>query len=103
MERTICCGDLRKQNAGQTHTLCGWIHSRRDHGGVLFCDVRDRTGIVQVVFKPENKDVFKLAESLGGEYVVQVTGKVAERPAGTINNNIATGEIEVEADPAGLI
>jgi aspartyl-tRNA synthetase len=96
MKRTIYCGDLRKQHAGQAHTLCGWIHSRRDHGGVLFCDLRDRSGLVQVVFRPERKDLFKQAQDLGGEYVVQVTGVVAERPTGTRNANILTGDIEVE-------
>jgi aspartyl-tRNA synthetase len=83
-------------------TLCGWIHSRRDHGGVYFCDLRDRTGIVQVVFKPEYKEVFEAAGTLGSEYVVSVSGQVAERPTGTQNKNIATGEIEVVASPAGL-
>ncbi len=102
MKRTSYCGDLRKKDAGKTVTLCGWVHSRRDHGGVLFCDLRDRSGLVQIVFKPENKEVFQVASTLGGEYVIQVTGKVSERPAGTINKNIATGEIELEVSPTGL-
>src|SRR4029077_3944795 len=103
MKRTSYCGELRKKDVGNRVTLCGWIHSRRDHGGVLFCDLRDRTGIVQIVFKPENKDVFQSAQGLGNEYVVAVTGKVSERPAGTQNKNLATGEVEVEVDPAGLV
>ncbi|OGR92271.1 MAG: aspartate--tRNA ligase [Elusimicrobia bacterium RIFCSPLOWO2_01_FULL_59_12] len=103
MKRTSYCGELSKKDAGKSVTLCGWIHSRRDHGGVLFCDLRDRTGLVQIVFKPENKEVFQAASTLGGEYVVQVSGRVTERPAGTQNKNIATGEIELEVDPAGLV
>jgi aspartyl-tRNA synthetase len=96
MRRTIYCGNLRKNHVGQTPTLCGWIHSRRDHGGVIFCDLRDRTGLVQIVFRPENKALFAKAQDLGNEYVVQVRGKVSERPAGTKNANIATGDVEVE-------
>lgn len=98
MKRTIYCGDLRKTHVGQSQTLCGWVHSRRDHGGVLFCDLRDRSGWVQVVFRPERADLFKRATDLGGEFVIQVTGKVAERPSGTRNANIPTGEVEFEAD-----
>ncbi len=95
MKRTSYCGDLRISHAGQSHTLYGWIHSRRDHGGVLFCDLRDRTGFVQIVFRPENKALFQKAQDLGSEYVVQVEGKVSERPAGTRNAALATGEVEV--------
>src|SRR5579863_3758233 len=96
MKRTVYCGDLRKKDVGQAHTLCGWIHSRRDHGGVLFCDLRDRTGFVQIIFRPENKSLFESAQHLGGEYVLEVTGKAALRPDGTRNPNIATGDIEIE-------
>ena len=88
---------------GKRHTLCGWVHSRRDHGGVLFCDLRDRSGLVQIVFRPENKEIFQRAGSLGGEYVVQVTGNVVERPAGTRNPNLPTGEVEVEADDLTIL
>lgn len=102
MKRTTHCGDLRKKDAGKTVTLCGWVHSRRDHGGVLFCDLRDRSGLVQIVFKPEHKTVFQTASNLGSEYVIQVTGKVMERPNGTVNKNIATGEVELEVSPEGL-
>lgn len=87
---------MRKNHVGQTPTLCGWIHSRRDHGGVIFCDVRDRSGLVQIVFHPENKDLFMRAQELGLEHVVQVRGKVSERPAGTKNANISTGDVELE-------
>ena len=103
MKRTIYCGDLRKNHAGQTVTLCGWIHSRRDHGGVVFCDLRDRTGLVQVVFHPEKADLFALAGTLGGEYVVQVTGLVTLRPEGTRNANIGTGDVEVEAQTLEIL
>src|ERR1051326_5423705 len=96
MKRTIYCGNLRKNHVGQASTLCGWIHARRDHGGVIFCDLRDRSGLVQIVFRPENKPLFEKAQNLGNEYVVQVRGKVAERPEGTKNANISTGEVEIE-------
>src|SRR6202035_2955506 len=97
MNRTSYCGDLRKNHVGQTVTLCGWIHSRRDHGGVLFCDLRDRTGLVQIVFRPEAPNrLFDLAQQLGNEYVVEITGKVLARPEGSQNKNIPTGEIEVD-------
>src|ERR1035437_6372889 len=98
MKRTNYCGDLRKSHAGQAMTLCGWIQSRRDHGGVVFCDLRDRTGLVQIVFHPENADLFKKAEQLGGEYVVQVSGKVTPRPEGTRNPNLGTGDVEIEVE-----
>jgi aspartyl-tRNA synthetase len=103
MKRTRYCGELSKQDLKQTVTLCGWIHSRRNHGGVIFCDLRDRTGLVQVVFRPESKAVFQIADGLGNEYVVQVTGQVAERPAGTENKKIPTGAVEIEVAPDGLI
>src|SRR5436305_11360984 len=103
VKRTIYCGDLRKSHEGQSMTLCGWIHSRRDHGGVVFCDLRDRTGLVQVVFRPENADLFKKAGALGGEYVVQVSGKVTARPEGTKNANIATGEVEIEVEALEIL
>lgn len=103
MNRTIYCGDLRKSHAGHPHTLCGWIHSRRDHGGVIFCDLRDRSGWVQVVFRPENKALFEKAQDLGNEYVVQVRGQVVERPEGTRNAHIATGDVEVEVTDLELL
>jgi aspartyl-tRNA synthetase len=102
MKRTVYCGDLRREHAGKRHTLCGWVHSRRDHGGVLFCDLRDRSGLVQIVFRPENK-FFQLAQSLGNEDVVELTGKVVERPAGTRNPNLPTGDVEVEVEDLVLL
>jgi len=103
MKRTIYCGDLRKNHAGQSVTLCGWIHSRRDHGGVVFCDLRDRTGLVQIVFHPEKADLFKRANDLGGEYVVQVAGQVAARPEGTRNPNLGTGDVEIEVESLEIL
>src|ERR1700689_2160264 len=103
MKRTKYCGDLRKNDAGHSATLCGWVHSRRDHGGVLFCDLRDRTGLVQVVFHPEKADLFKIASNLGSEYVVQVTGQVAARPDGTRNANIGTGDVEIDVEALEIL
>src|SRR5207248_1116391 len=94
---------LRKDHAGRKQTLCGWIHSRRDHGGVLFCDLRDRSGLVQIVFRPENKALFQKAQELGNEYVVQLEGTVAPRPEGTRNANIPTGDVEFNVDALEIL
>jgi aspartyl-tRNA synthetase len=94
--RTHTCGDLRAEHIGQEATLCGWVDSYRDHGGGLFVDLRDRYGKTQVVFSPESGDeVRELARSLRNEFVILVTGKVARRPEGTINEKLATGEVEL--------
>jgi aspartyl-tRNA synthetase len=93
--RTHKCGELTKQHTGQTVELCGWVHRRRDHGGVIFIDLRDRTGLVQVVFDPDVREAFSLAEHVRSEYVLKVAGTVRGRPEGTINPNMGTGEIEV--------
>ena len=103
MKRTSYCGDLRREHEGKKQTLCGWIHSRRDHGGVLFCDLRDRTGLVQIVFHPENQDLFQRAQNLGSEYVVCIRGQVAPRPEGTRNPNISTGEVEVNVEELEIL
>ncbi len=92
---TEYCGRVDRRFVGQAVTLCGWVHRRRDHGGVIFIDLRDREGLVQVVFDPASPDVFRLAESLRGEYCIQVTGTVRPRPEGTANSGLASGEIEV--------
>ncbi len=97
MLKTHNCGELRLSNEKQTVTLCGWINSRRDHGGVYFFDLRDRSGRVQIVASPNQKGAFAKAEELGSEYVVQVSGAVQKRPEGTQNLKIPTGEIEITA------
>ena len=91
----INCGSLTKKEVSSVVKLCGWIHRRRDHGGVIFFDLRDESGIVQVVYNPDDKDSFSLAESCRNEYVISVEGKVRERPDGTVNSDMDTGEIEV--------
>ena len=91
----INCGSLTKKEVSSVVKLCGWIHRRRDHGGVIFFDLRDESGIVQVVYNPDDKDSFSLAESCRNEYVISVEGKVRERPNGTVNSEMDTGEIEV--------
>ena len=98
-KRSHNCGVIGKELAGQQVVLCGWVAKRRDHGGLIFVDLRDRSGIVQVVVDPETAgESFKVAEDIRGEYVVKVAGKVAMRDAATVNANIATGEIEIMAE-----
>ncbi len=93
--RTTYCGLVTEALLGQTVTLCGWVNRRRDHGGVIFVDLRDREGYVQVVCDPDRPDMFKVAESLRNEFCVQVKGLVRARPEGTINENLKSGRIEV--------
>ena len=93
--RTHYCGQLNISNLGQTVTLCGWAHRRRDHGGVIFIDLRDREGLAQVVCDPDRAEMFKTAESVRNEFVLKVTGRVRRRPEGTTNANITSGEIEI--------
>ncbi len=95
MMRTHYCGQLNESLAEQEVTLCGWVHRRRDHGGVIFLDIRDREGLAQVVFDPDREETFALADRVRSEYVVKVTGKVRARPAGAVNPNMASGAIEV--------
>jgi aspartyl-tRNA synthetase len=95
MQRTTYCGLVTSAHLDQEMTLFGWVDRRRDHGGVIFLDLRDREGIVQVVFDPDAGDFFDLADKVRSEYVLQVTGKVRARSEATINPNMATGEIEV--------
>ena len=90
------CGEITSSNLKEEVTICGWIHRRRDHGGVIFLDVRDIKGICQVVVNPDNQESFKLAESIRNEFVVQISGLVRERLEGTVNKNMHTGEIEIE-------
>lgn len=98
MKRTNYCGDINAELINTTQTLCGWVQTYRNHGGVLFLDLRDRTGIVQVVVEPENKKAFEVAQTLRNEYVVCITGQVKARKEGYVNKNMKTGEIEVIAD-----
>ena len=93
--RSIYCGQVTEALLGQTVTLCGWVNRRRDHGGVIFVDLRDREGYVQVVCDPDRPEMFKVAEDLRNEFCVQVKGLVRARPEGTTNDNITTGKIEV--------
>jgi aspartyl-tRNA synthetase len=98
LKRTVSCGELRKSDVGRTAILNGWVDSARDHGGLVFVDVRDRYGVTQVVFNPDqDKDLHAQARDLKNEYVIAVEGEVKERPKGTVNAAIATGEVEVHA------
>ncbi len=104
MLKSHSCGVLRKEHAGTTVTLAGWVNRRRDHGGLVFIDLRDHSGIVQTVFNPEVSDsVLKTAENMRSEYVVRLTGTVAARPEGTINENLPTGEIEIIVSDAEIL
>jgi aspartyl-tRNA synthetase len=93
--RSHYCGSINEQQNDQEVTLCGWVHRRRDHGGVIFLDLRDREGIAQVVFDPDTPECFSAAEKVRSEFVVKVTGRVRARPAGTENKEMATGRVEV--------
>jgi len=98
------CGELRENHAGQKVTLAGWVNRRRDHGGKVFIDLRDREGVVQVVFNPQvSQEAYEIAGSLRSEYVIQVTGEVVPRPEGTENCKLATGDIEVIAKEAVIL
>lgn len=97
MMRTHYCGQVTEALTGETVRVCGWVQRRRDHGGVIFIDLRDREGLLQIVFDPDHAETFAAAERLRSEYVVQITGLVRGRPDGTINPNLSTGRIEVLA------
>jgi aspartyl-tRNA synthetase len=101
--RSHYCGQVTEQLTGQEVTVAGWVHRRRDHGGVIFVDLRDREGLVQIVFDPDDKGLFGEAERLRGEFVVQVRGLVRARPAGTANSNLASGKIELLARALTLL
>ena len=96
--RCYYSGELSKKHINKIVTVCGWVHRRRDHGGVIFLDVRDKTGIVQVVVNPENKKPFSLAEKIRSEFVLKISGKVNERPEDAENEDLTTGVIEIIAD-----
>src|SRR3989338_8513208 len=97
MMRTHTCGELRADRVGQTVTLCGWVHRRRDHGGLIFLDLRDRYGFTQVVFDPKEspKEFFVAAERVRPEWVLKVTGAVRRRLEGAARSDNPTGEIEI--------
>jgi aspartyl-tRNA synthetase len=102
--RTATCGSLTAENVGQEVTLAGWVGKRRDHGGLIFIDLRDRTGIVQTTFDPDHsREAFTLAETVRPEWVVLLTGTVRLRPEGTVNPNMVTGEVEVEIHDAKVL
>ena len=104
MLRTHTCGELRKEHIGTEVSLAGWVNRRRDHGGLIFIDLRDRDGVVQTVFNPEiSPSSLKTAEDTRSEFVVRITGEVALRPAGTENPRIPTGDIEVIVKDAGIL
>ncbi len=93
--RSIYCGEPNESNLDQEVTLCGWVHRRRDHGGVIFVDLRDHSGLLQVVFDPDTEETFATAERVRNEFVLQVQGRVRRRPEGTVNPDMPTGEVEV--------
>ncbi len=95
--RTHYCGQVNTAHLGHTVSLCGWAHRRRDHGGVIFIDLRDREGLVQIVCDPDRAQTFATAEKIRNEYCLRVIGLVRRRPEGTVNPDLATGEIEVLA------
>ncbi|TMG02467.1 MAG: aspartate--tRNA ligase [Chloroflexi bacterium] len=104
MLKTHSCGELRPKHEGETVSLAGWVHRRRDHGGLIFIDLRDHDGLVQSVFNPqENADAYAVADSCRGEYVVVAKGTVARRPEGTENASLPTGEIEVRVSEAQVL
>ena len=104
MQKTISCGDVRPEHIDKTVTLAGWVHRRRDHGGLVFIDLRDRQGIVQVVFNPDlMADAHATANRLRNEWVIQVTGEVIRRPEGTENPALPTGDVEVSASQLAVL
>ncbi len=101
--RTHYCGQVNEQLLDSSVSVAGWVHRRRDHGGVIFVDLRDREGLVQIVFDPDRPELFREAEKLRNEFVVRVTGKVRERPAGTANAHLASGRVEILAQELELL
>ncbi|WP_028007722.1 aspartate--tRNA ligase [Solimonas flava] len=101
--RSHYCGQVTEALTGQTVTVCGWVHRRRDHGGVIFIDLRDREGLLQCVFDPDTQEAFAAADKLRSEYVVKISGRVRPRPAGTENANLATGKVELLAKDIELL
>ncbi|MFQ5532545.1 MAG: OB-fold nucleic acid binding domain-containing protein, partial [Candidatus Methylomirabilales bacterium] len=104
MKRSCYCGEVTAEKLGETITLMGWVHRRRDHGGLIFVDLRDREGIVQVLFGPEHgREAYETARKIRSEYVIAVTGQVRRRPQGTENLELKTGEVEVPVSDAVIL
>jgi aspartyl-tRNA synthetase len=101
--RTHYCGELNLSHIDQEVILCGWAHRRRDHGGVIFIDLRDYRGLAQIVIDPDTKEAFKIAESIRNEYVLKIACKVRMRPEGTTNKNLPTGEVEMLASKVEIL
>jgi aspartyl-tRNA synthetase len=101
--RSEYCGLMSRKHLDQTVTLCGWVHRRRDHGGVIFVDLRDREGLVQIVCDPDTPATFQTADRLRNEFVIRITGRVRSRPAGTVNPNLVSGEVEVLAQEIEIL
>jgi len=101
--RSHYCGQVDEKLIGQTVEVAGWVHRRRDHGGIIFVDLRDREGLLQVVFDPDMAEVFREAERLRNEFVIRVKGRIRERPAGTVNANLASGRVELLAGELELL
>jgi len=101
--RSHYCGQVNEQLIGQEIAVAGWVHRRRDHGGVIFVDLRDREGLLQIVFDPTAAAVFREAERLRNEFVVRVRGRLRARPSGTVNSNLASGGVELLAEELELL
>ena len=93
--RSCYCGQINIDMIDQEIELCGWVHKRRDHGGVIFIDLRDREGLAQIVFDPDRAEPFAIADSVRNEFVIRISGKVRHRPEGSVNLDLPTGEVEV--------
>src|SRR4051812_13731848 len=102
LKRTHLCGALRKEHVGKTVVLMGWVDTRRDHGGLIFVDLRDREGLIQIVLNPAHPQT-QAAKELRGEFVVAIQGQVRARPTGMANQKIPTGEVEVEVTLAEIL
>lgn len=103
MMRSHYCGEVDRRLLNETITLCGWVHRRRDHGGVIFIDLRDRAGLVQVVIDPDTAQAFATAEQVRNEYVLKIQGQVRHRPQGTVNSDLPSGEIEISAQSVEVL
>ena len=101
--RTHYCGELNKTHIGEVVELCGWAHRRRDHGGVIFIDLRDKLGLAQIVIDPDTPDAFKISESIRNEFVLKIVCKVRPRPEGTVNKNLPSGEVEMLASKVEIL